>query len=173
MDTRHKRRMLLFRLANGRQRLPDKSSCLCSWHFWLQRSLELLPALSRPSLHSTNYISQLNVLCKLSDTRCWCGSRLPSGLKDVCVQGLAVYLSREGELGAWLCTWVVEHQLLQGLKLSPGGDVVASAVQLADLVMLDVISFHVVPVPDGQGEGTWTTEDSVTYRTSTFITPWG
>lgn len=45
-------------------------------------------------------------------------------------------------------------ELLQRLELSPGGDVVTAVVQLADLVMLDVVTFHIVPVPYGQGEGT-------------------
>lgn len=52
-------------------------------------------------------------------------------------------------------TWVVLNQLLQRVKLSPGGDVVAATVQLADLIMLDVVSFHIVPVSYGQGEGPW------------------
>lgn len=47
------------------------------------------------------------------------------------------------------------HQLLQRVELSPGGDVVAAAVQLADLIMLDVVALHIIPVPYGQGEGTW------------------
>lgn len=47
------------------------------------------------------------------------------------------------------------HQLLQRLKLGPGGDVVASAVQLANLVMLDVVALDVVPVLDGQRVGPW------------------
>lgn len=46
------------------------------------------------------------------------------------------------------------NELLQRLELSPGGDVVAAVVQLADLVMLDVVALHIVPVPYGQGEGT-------------------
>lgn len=45
------------------------------------------------------------------------------------------------------------HQLLQGFKLGPSGDVVASAVQLANLVMLDVVALDVVPVLDGQRVG--------------------
>lgn len=47
------------------------------------------------------------------------------------------------------------NQLLQRVKLSPSGDVVAAAVQLAYLIMLDMVTFHIVPVPYGQGEGTW------------------
>lgn len=47
-------------------------------------------------------------------------------------------------------TCVVLHQLLHRVKLGPGGDVVAAVVQLADLVMLDVVSLVVVPVTDGQ-----------------------
>lgn len=46
------------------------------------------------------------------------------------------------------------NELLQRLELSPGGDVVTAVVQLADLVMLDVVTLHIVPVPYGQGEGT-------------------
>lgn len=38
------------------------------------------------------------------------------------------------------------HELLQSLKLCPGGDVVASVVKLTDLVVFHVIAFHVVPI---------------------------
>lgn len=38
------------------------------------------------------------------------------------------------------------NELLQGLKLGPGGDVVASVVKLTDLVVLHVIAFDVIPV---------------------------
>lgn len=47
------------------------------------------------------------------------------------------------------------NQLLQRVKLSSSGDVVAATVQLAYLIMLDMVTFHIVPVPYGQGEGTW------------------
>lgn len=51
-------------------------------------------------------------------------------------------------------TFVVLYQLLHGVKLGPGGDVVAPVVQLADLIVLDVVALVVVPVADGQREGT-------------------
>lgn len=57
-----------------------------------------------------------------------------------------------------LYTWVVLNQLLQRVKLSPGGDVVTATIQLADLIMLDVVAFHIVPVSYGQGKGTWGTQ---------------
>lgn len=47
------------------------------------------------------------------------------------------------------------HQLLHGVKLGPCGDVVATVVEFADLVMLDVVSFVVVPITDGQGVSAW------------------
>lgn len=37
-------------------------------------------------------------------------------------------------------------ELLQSLELSPGGDVVASVVELTDLVMFHVIALDVIPV---------------------------
>lgn len=40
-------------------------------------------------------------------------------------------------------------QLLHRLKLGPGGDVIAAVVQLPDLIMLDVVALHFIPVPDG------------------------
>ena len=46
------------------------------------------------------------------------------------------------------------HQLLQRVKLGPCSDVIAPAVQLADLVVFDVVALHLVPVPDGEGVGT-------------------
>lgn len=51
------------------------------------------------------------------------------------------------------------YELLQRLKLGPGGDVVASTVQLANLVVFDVISLDVVPVLDGEGVGPWHRND--------------
>lgn len=45
-------------------------------------------------------------------------------------------------------------ELLQRVKLSPRGDVVAAAVQLPDLVMFDVVALGLVPVSYGEGEGT-------------------
>lgn len=47
------------------------------------------------------------------------------------------------------------HELLQRLKLSPGGDVVASVVQLADLIVFDVIALDVIPVLDGERVRPW------------------
>lgn len=52
-------------------------------------------------------------------------------------------------------TCIVLHQLLYSVKLRPGGDVVASVVELADFIMLDVVPFVVVPVTDGQRVSTW------------------
>lgn len=47
------------------------------------------------------------------------------------------------------------HQILHGIKLRPRGDVVATVVKFADLVMLDVVSFVVVPITDGQRVSAW------------------
>lgn len=47
------------------------------------------------------------------------------------------------------------HQVLHGFELGPRGDVVATHVQLSDLVMLYVVASVLVPVTDGQGVGTW------------------
>lgn len=52
-------------------------------------------------------------------------------------------------------TCVVLDQLLQRLKLGPGGDIIATVVQLADLVVFDVVALHLIPVPDGQRVGTF------------------
>lgn len=52
-------------------------------------------------------------------------------------------------------TCIVLHQLLYSVKLRPRGDVVATVVQLADFIMLDVVPFVVVPVTDGQRVSTW------------------
>lgn len=46
-------------------------------------------------------------------------------------------------------THVVLHQLLHRVKLGPRGDVVATRVQLSDLVMLHMIASCLVPIPDG------------------------
>lgn len=51
-------------------------------------------------------------------------------------------------------THVVLHQLLHRVKLSPRRDVVATRVQLSDLVMLHMLASGLVPIPDGQGVGT-------------------
>lgn len=51
-------------------------------------------------------------------------------------------------------TFVVLHQLLHRVELGPRGDVVAAVVQLADLIVLDVVSLVVVPVTDRQRVGT-------------------
>lgn len=37
-------------------------------------------------------------------------------------------------------------ELLQRLKLSPGGDVVASVVKLTDLIVFHVITFNIIPI---------------------------
>lgn len=47
------------------------------------------------------------------------------------------------------------HQLLHGVKLRACGDVVATVVEFADLIMLDVVSFVLVPITDGQGVSAW------------------
>lgn len=60
-------------------------------------------------------------------------------------------------------TRVVFDQLLQGVKLHPGGDVVAATVQLADLVVFDVVSFGFLPVSDGEGISTWRRESRGSY----------
>ena len=54
-------------------------------------------------------------------------------------------------------TRVVLHQLLERLKLGPGGDVVTSTVQLANFIVFDVVSLDVIPVLDGEGVGPWNT----------------
>lgn len=51
-------------------------------------------------------------------------------------------------------THVVPHQVLHGFELGPRGDVVATHVQFPDLIMLYVILSLLVPITDGQGEGT-------------------
>lgn len=53
-----------------------------------------------------------------------------------------------------LLTHVMLYQLLHGLELGPCGDIIAAAVQLPDLIMLYVVSFYLIPVPDGQRIGT-------------------
>lgn len=55
-------------------------------------------------------------------------------------------------------TCIVFDELLQRVELGPCGDVVATAVQLPDLVVLDVVALGLVPVSYGEGEGTCTTE---------------
>lgn len=65
--------------------------------------------------------------------------------------------TRLGGLLAWdpaPLTDVMLDQLLHRLELGPGGDVVAAVVQLPDLIVLHVVAFRLVPVPDGQGVGT-------------------
>lgn len=52
-------------------------------------------------------------------------------------------------------TCIVFYQLLDSVKLRPCGDVVATVVQLADFIMLDMVPFVVVPVTDGQRVSTW------------------
>ena len=48
------------------------------------------------------------------------------------------------------------NELLKGIKLSSGGDVIPTAVQLTDLVMLHVVPLDLVPVSDGQRVSAWT-----------------
>lgn len=52
-------------------------------------------------------------------------------------------------------TRVVLYQLLQCFKLSSGGDVVASTVEFANLIVFDMIPLDVIPVLDGEGVGPW------------------
>lgn len=52
-------------------------------------------------------------------------------------------------------TRVVLYELLKCLKLGPGGDVIASAVQLANLIVFDMVSLDVIPVLDREGVGSW------------------
>lgn len=47
------------------------------------------------------------------------------------------------------------HQLLQRVELGPRGDVITAVVQLANLVVFDVVSLHLIPVPDRQRVGTF------------------
>lgn len=58
-------------------------------------------------------------------------------------------------------TCVMFHQLLECLKLGPSCDVITTVVQLPNLVVFDIVSLHIVPVPDRQGVGTFNI-----YRTS-------
>lgn len=46
-------------------------------------------------------------------------------------------------------------QLLDCVKLGAGGDVVAPVVQFPNLIVLDVVSLGLVPIPDGEGVGTY------------------
>lgn len=50
-------------------------------------------------------------------------------------------------------TGVVGHQLLQTVELGAGGDVEATAVQLADLVMLHIEALGVVEIGHGEAVG--------------------
>lgn len=52
-------------------------------------------------------------------------------------------------------TYIVLDQLLDGVKLGAGGDVVAPVVQFPNLIVLHVVSLGLVPVPDGEGVGTY------------------
>ena len=53
------------------------------------------------------------------------------------------------------------HQLLERLKLGPGGDVVASTVQFANLIVFDVVSLDVIPVLDGERVGPWNRDNTM------------
>lgn len=53
--------------------------------------------------------------------------------------------------GVFTCaTCVMLHQLLHGVKLGSCGDVIATVVQFADLIVLNVVSLVVVPVTNRQ-----------------------
>lgn len=58
------------------------------------------------------------------------------------------------QIPKWLLTGVIGHQLLQAVELGAGGDVEATTVQLADLVVLHVEPLGVVEVRDGEAVGT-------------------
>lgn len=60
-------------------------------------------------------------------------------------------------------TRVVLDQLLERLKLGPGGDIVAPIVQFAYLVVFNVVSLDIIPVLDGKRVGPW--NRSNTYST--------
>lgn len=42
------------------------------------------------------------------------------------------------------------YELLKGLKLRPGRDVVPAVVKLADFIMFDMVAFHIIPITDGK-----------------------
>lgn len=53
--------------------------------------------------------------------------------------------------GVFTCaTCVMFHQLLHAVKLGPCGDVIATVVQFADLIVLNVVSLVVIPVTNRQ-----------------------
>lgn len=56
-------------------------------------------------------------------------------------------------IGADTC--IVLYQLQYSVKLGPRGDVVATVVEFANLIMLDVVPFVVIPVTDRQRVSTW------------------
>lgn len=60
------------------------------------------------------------------------------------------------------------HQLLQRLKLGPGGDVITTVVKLANLVVFDVVSLHLVPVPDRQRVGTFSKKNALAPSSPSF-----
>lgn len=42
------------------------------------------------------------------------------------------------------------YKLLEGFKLGPGGDIVSTIVKFANFIMFDMVSFHIIPIPDGK-----------------------
>lgn len=62
-------------------------------------------------------------------------------------------------IGADTC--IVLYQLLYSVKLGPRGDVVATVVEFANLVMLDVVPFVVIPVTDRQRVSTCEESEAV------------
>lgn len=42
------------------------------------------------------------------------------------------------------------YKLLKGFKLGPSCDIVSAIVKLANFVMFDVVSFHIIPITDGK-----------------------
>lgn len=58
-------------------------------------------------------------------------------------------------------TWVMLHKLLEGFKLGPGCDIVSTIVKFANFIMFDMVSFHIIPIPDGKWVGTWQTSKAL------------
>lgn len=46
------------------------------------------------------------------------------------------------------------NQLLKSFKLCPSCDIISTIVKFTNLIMFDMISFHIIPVTDRQGIGT-------------------
>lgn len=46
------------------------------------------------------------------------------------------------------------NQLLKSFKLCPSCDIISTIVKFTNLIMFDMISFHIIPVSNRQGIGT-------------------